>query len=158
MNRGVGLERSERETERFGAGEPSDPAQRATTYFQKDNPFTMPLKFFHISSRDSAPMEAELNSFISRHRIVTIERRFVEQGMDSFWALCVDFLHGEPGTGATHGAPGRSERKVDYKEVLKPEEFEVFSKLRDLRKQIADKEAVPVYAVFTNEQLAAGRW
>lgn len=118
----------------------------------------MPLKFFHISSRDSAPMEAELNSFISRHRIVTIERRFVEQGMDSFWALCVDFLHGEPSAGATHGAPGRSERKVDYKEVLKPEEFEVFSKLRDLRKQIADKEAVPVYAVFTNEQVAAGRW
>lgn len=100
-------------------------------------------------------MEAELNSFISRHRIVTIERRFVEQGMDSFWALCVDFLHGDPSTGATHGAPGRNERKVDYKEVLKPDEFEVFSKLRDLRKQIADKEAVPVYAVFTNEQLAA---
>ncbi|MCP5557974.1 MAG: SUMF1/EgtB/PvdO family nonheme iron enzyme [Verrucomicrobiaceae bacterium] len=31
----------------------------------------MPLKFFHIASRDSAPMEAELNAFISSHRIVT---------------------------------------------------------------------------------------
>ncbi len=115
----------------------------------------MPLKFFHISSRDSAPMEAELNAFISTHRIVTIDRRFVESGGDSFWALCVDYLNGEPGAGASHGAPGRSERKVDYKEVLTPEQFEIFSKLRDLRKQIADKEAVPVYTVFTNEQLAA---
>ena len=44
---------------------------------------------------------------------------------------------------------------MDYKEVLTPEQFEIFSKLRDLRKQIADKEAVPVYTVFTNEQLAA---
>lgn len=115
---------------------------------------SMPLKFFHISSRDSAPMEAELNSFLSRHRVVTVERRFVEAGADSFWALCVDFLHGEPSVGATHGAPGRGERKVDYKDVLTPEQFEVFSKLRELRKQIADKEAVPVYAIFTNEQLA----
>ncbi len=114
----------------------------------------MPLKFFHISSRDSAPMESELNSFISSHRIVTIERRFVEQGADSFWALCVDYLHGEPGSGPTHGASGRNERKVDYKEVLTPEQFEVFAKLRELRKQIAEKEAVPVYAVFTNEQIA----
>jgi superfamily II DNA helicase RecQ len=44
---------------------------------------------------------------------------------------------------------------VDYREVLNPEQFEVFSKLRELRKQIAEKESIPVYAVFTNEQLAA---
>ena len=99
-------------------------------------------------------MESELNSFLSRHRIVTIERRFVDCGLDSFWALCVDDLHGEPAAGASHGAPGRADRKVDYKEVLNPEQFEIFAKLRDLRKQLAEQEAVPVYAVFTNEQLA----
>ena len=99
-------------------------------------------------------MESELNSFLSRHRIVTIERRFVDCGLDSFWALCVDYLHGEPTAGASHGAPGRADRKVDYKEVLNPEQFEIFAKLRDLRKQLAEQEAVPVYAVFTNEQLA----
>jgi hypothetical protein len=30
-----------------------------------------------------------------------------------------------------HGAPGRSERKVDYKEVLSPEQFVVLAKLRE---------------------------
>ena len=114
----------------------------------------MALKFFHIRTRDAEAMEAELNSFLSRHRIVTIERRFVDCGLDSFWALCVDYLHGEPTAGASHGAPGRADRKVDYKEVLNPEQFEIFAKLRDLRKQLAEQEAVPVYAVFTNEQLA----
>lgn len=99
-------------------------------------------------------MEAELNGFLSRHRVVTIERRFVDCGADSLWALCVDYLHGEPTAGASHGAPGRADRKVDYKEVLNPEQFEIFAKLRDLRKQLAEQEAVPVYAVFTNEQLA----
>jgi hypothetical protein len=37
---------------------------------------------------------------------------------------------------------------VDYKEVLKPEEFEVFSRLRDWRRSVAEKEGVPVYAVL----------
>ena len=44
--------------------------------------------------------------------------------------------------------------KIDYKEVLKPEEFEMFSRLRNWRKSVAEKEAVPVYAVLTDEQLA----
>lgn len=114
----------------------------------------MPLKFFHIRTKDAESMETELNGFLARHRIVTIERRFVDCGTDSFWALCVDYLHGEPAVGGSHGALGRSERKVDYKEVLTPGQFEVFAKLRDLRKQLAEQEAVPVYAIFTNDQLA----
>ena len=115
----------------------------------------MPLKFFHVPSRDSTKAEEEMLSFLSRHRVVTIDRRFVEDGQNSFWALCVDYLHGEATHGgAAHGAPGRSERKVDYKEVLSPEQFARYAKLRELRKQVAEREAVPVYAVFTNEQLA----
>ena len=43
---------------------------------------------------------------------------------------------------------------MDYRELLKPEEFEVFSTLRDWRKEVAEKEGVPVYTIFTNEQLA----
>ena len=39
--------------------------------------------------------------------------------------------------------------------MLKPEEFEVFSRLREWRKAAAEKEGVPVYTVLTNEQLAA---
>ncbi|MFZ4595436.1 MAG: integrase core domain-containing protein [Verrucomicrobiaceae bacterium] len=82
----------------------------------------MPLKFFHISSRDPATMEAELNVFLARHRVVTVERRFVECGAESFWALCVDYLTGEKGAGMNRGLPGRAERKVDYKELLTPEQ------------------------------------
>lgn len=33
-------------------------------------------------------------------------------------------------------------------------EFAVFSTLRELRKKIAEQEGVPVYTVFTNEQLS----
>jgi hypothetical protein len=45
---------------------------------------------------------------------------------------------------------------VDYREVLKPEEFEVFSRLREWRKAVAEKEGIPVYAVLTNGQPVFG--
>jgi superfamily II DNA helicase RecQ len=44
---------------------------------------------------------------------------------------------------------------VDYREVLNPVEYAFYDKLRGLRKQIAEKAGIPVYAVFTNEQLAS---
>jgi superfamily II DNA helicase RecQ len=45
-------------------------------------------------------------------------------------------------------------RKVDYKEELSPENFAVFAELREWRKTAAAREAVQLYAVFMNEQLA----
>ena len=49
--------------------------------------------------------------------------------------------------------PG-SKSRVDYREVLPPDQFHIFAKLRDLRKRIAKEDGVPPYALFTNEQLA----
>jgi superfamily II DNA helicase RecQ len=43
---------------------------------------------------------------------------------------------------------------VDYRVVLSPADFAVFARLRQARKELAQGEAVPVYTVFTNEQLA----
>jgi superfamily II DNA helicase RecQ len=79
--------------------------------------------------------------------------RWVEQGASSFWSFCVDYLERPVGAGASDSIAGRR-GKIDYKEILAAAEFNLFSQLRDLRKQIAQAEAVPVYTVFTNEQLA----
>ena len=48
-----------------------------------------------------------------------------------------------------------AKRKIDYKEELSPEDFAVFARLRDWRKETALKEAVQLYTIFMNEQLAA---
>ena len=50
---------------------------------------------------------------------------------------------------------GERKEKVDYKNVLEAPVFEVFSKLRVLRKQIAENDAVPAFAVFTDAELAS---
>ena len=44
-------------------------------------------------------------------------------------------------------------KKVDYKEILSEEDFIFYSKLRELRKELTNNEALPVYTFFTNEQL-----
>ena len=56
-------------------------------------------------------------------------------------------------TRATAGADGKA-NKVDYKEVLSEEDFAVYAKLRDLRKELAERYSVSVYSVFNNKQLA----
>jgi len=110
------------------------------------------FSYFSIPVRDSGAAQAELNAFLASHKVLSVDQRWVEAGANSFWAVSVDYLE----RGAVYAAAGRipGRNKIDYKEVLKPEEFVVFARLRDLRKEMAQAEGVPVYTIFTNEQLA----
>ncbi len=50
---------------------------------------------------------------------------------------------------------GTTRRKgVDYREVLEPRVFARFAALRDVRRNHANALNIPVFAIFTNEQLA----
>jgi superfamily II DNA helicase RecQ len=108
----------------------------------------MKFEFFSVPACSPEQGQQELNAFCGRHRIVSIEKQFVLNGEQSYWAICVSYLE----NGKKTTAPGKS--KVDYREILEDHEFAVFAKLRSLRKNLAEKEGVPAYALFTNEQLA----
>lgn len=111
----------------------------------------MQLKVFVLPVKNLGAAEAEMNAFLRGHRVLAVKKEFVAEGENSFWSFCVEYLDG---SGADALATGAKPPKVDYKEVLKPEEFEVFSRLRDWRRAVAEREGVPVYTIFTNEQLA----
>jgi hypothetical protein len=111
----------------------------------------MQLKVFVLPIKNIGAAEAEMNAFLRGHRVLAVKKEFLADGENSSWSFCVEYLDGA-GAGAL--LPGGKLPKVDYKEVLKPEEFDVFSRLRDWRKAVAEKEGVPVYGVLTNEQLA----
>jgi superfamily II DNA helicase RecQ len=113
----------------------------------------MAYRFFVVPIREEGSA-AELNGFLRSHRVLAVDRRWVEQGSESFWSFCVDYLESGSSTtvGKNNGATGRG--KVDYREVLSPEDFAVFARLRQVRQEIAQRDAIPVYTVFTNEQLA----
>ena len=110
----------------------------------------MAFKFFTIPIRDAGAAEAELNAFLRSHRVLVVERRWVDQGQDSFWSFCVDYLDGPYETPRDQS----KKRGKDYRDELSPDDFAVFAKLRELRKEIGQTEGVPVYTIFTNEQLA----
>jgi superfamily II DNA helicase RecQ len=97
----------------------------------------------------------ELNRFLSIHRVIGVENHLVTaQGGGPVWVFCVEYLRGAGMEGRTAGG-GAAVGKVDYREVRSAEDFAVVSKLREVRKGLAEKEGVPPYTIFTNEQLAA---
>lgn len=83
-------------------------------------------------------------------KVLEIKRELVKDAEKACWAICISFLpivNGEQAAGYIKG-------KTDYKEILNEDEFKVFCRLRKIRKQIADEDAVPAFAVFTDQELS----
>jgi len=104
--------------------------------------FLLPL---HAGSGE----QDELNRFLRGHRIIQTRKELVATDGASHWAILVEYLD-SPEKSAGEQIKG----KVDYKEVLNAADFTLFSKLREVRKKLAEENGLPVYAVCTNEQLA----
>lgn len=116
----------------------------------------MAFQLFTVPIQDDGRALEQLNAFLRSHKILSVDRRWVEQGASSFWSFCIDYLEGASADGGGYrGSRGPGARaKIDYRETLEPADFAVFARLRDLRKEISQAEGVPVYTIFTNEQLA----
>ena len=117
----------------------------------------MAYRFFTVPVHDPRGAEGELNGFLRGHRVLAVDRRWIEAGLNSCWTFCVDYMEAPGGPGGerpSSAAASGGRNRVDYREVLKPEEFALFLRLRQWRKDVAKDEAVPVYTIFTNEQLA----
>jgi len=109
------------------------------------------FKVLTIPAIGSIEDEQEANTFMSQHKIINIDRQFVNNGQHSFWSLCIHYAL------LTPGSEVQSERKkarIDYKDVLSEEDFAKFAALREVRKALAERDGVPVFGVFNNEQLA----
>ncbi len=113
----------------------------------------MKYKFFAIPARNPELAEDALNAFCSQHRISFIDKHLVADGADSFWSICITWLEGE--AAPSMSAINRSKPTVDYKLILNETDFSLYLELRNFRKDLADQQNVPPYALFTNDQLAA---
>ncbi|MBF0227293.1 MAG: HRDC domain-containing protein [Desulfobacterales bacterium] len=105
-------------------------------------------QFFILPVKNLEQTASDLNRFLASKKVINIHREFVSNGENSFWNIAVEYLT-EQDNEDTSG-----KKRVDYREVLKQEDFALFAKLREWRKTAAEKEGVPVYNLFTNEQLA----
>jgi len=105
---------------------------------------------FFVSPFGEKSVTDELNVFLRSHRIVNVEKRLIDGERGTGWVFLVEY-----GTESGKNSPNASSQRIDYREVLNPEEYALFDKLRNARKTLAEKAGIPVYAVFTNDQLAS---
>ena len=105
---------------------------------------------FFVSPFGEKTVTDELNAFLRSHRIVNVEKRLIDGERGTGWVFLVEY-----GNADSKSAPNAQSQRIDYRETLTPEEYSVYDKLRNLRKEIAEKAGIPVYAVFTNDQLAS---
>lgn len=104
----------------------------------------MQVAMFTVMAGDAKALD-ELNRFLRGHRVLSLDRYCHE----STWSFCVTYMPSFAGDQPTEGG-----KKVDYREILDARTFALFSHLRQLRKGLAERENLPPYAIFTNEQLA----
>lgn len=113
----------------------------------------MSLHIFTVPVLDADRKIEVVNQFIEQHTVTGVDKQFVSNGENSFWSFCVTK------TDSTFDKSIRTQKNqkhkgIDYKEVLSPEDFARYVKLRNLRKEIGLAEGLPVYSIFSNAQLA----
>lgn len=119
----------------------------------------MQLKFFTIPLY-AGEAEADLNKFLRSVKVIDIRRELVMTSESACWSICVLYMpHAGTHPAAEFSASAQAKTfsgkgRIDYREVLPPEEFALFSELRNIRKQIAEADSVPPYVVFTDAELA----
>jgi superfamily II DNA helicase RecQ len=104
---------------------------------------------FLIPLHTGSDEQEELNRFLRGHRIVQTRKELVTPENAPNWAILVEYLDSPVKNNGE-----QIKNKIDYKDVLNALDFSLFSKLREVRKKLAEDNGLPVYAVCTNEQLA----
>lgn len=111
----------------------------------------MQIQVFTLPIIPDASQLEELNHFLRSQKIIDVRKELATLDENSVWTFCITYMQGSSTAAPVNGAKNA---KVDYKEVLDEETFKTFSSLRKARKLIADDEAVPAYAIFTDAELA----
>jgi superfamily II DNA helicase RecQ len=107
----------------------------------------MQIKIFTIPIFDAETENEVLNLFLRNKKIIQIEQFLVQQNQAAFWTFSVKYLENTPNTPVFA-------QKTDFQQVLDEPTFARFSRLREIRKAISKEEAIPAYAIFTDEELA----
>lgn len=110
----------------------------------------MQLKFFTLPILGFLDDEEQINKFLRSVKPLEIKRELVKESDSAYWAICVLYLP----IMNEYLSGGNMKGKTDYKEILNENEFKLFSRLRRIRKQIASEDAVPAFAVFTDQELS----
>lgn len=112
----------------------------------------MQYKKFILSLTDDGLQEAELNRFLRGHRAIKVEQHFMPD--EALWAFLVCYMDGEQKETAPGAHRSNSER-FDPSKELTPEQLARYKHYAYIRLQLARRDNVKAFVVFTNRELAA---
>ena len=109
----------------------------------------MQIQIFTISIYGGEEVLGEMNKFLRSHRVAEIQKTFIPTASGGSWTFCITYLEGVKVVDNEI-----KKGKIDYRNVLNEKDFALFCELRKKRKQIAEDESIPPFAVFTDAELA----
>jgi superfamily II DNA helicase RecQ len=107
----------------------------------------MQVKIISVPVVGGERVNEELNVFLRSKKILQMDKSLVNNDHQAFWSFCIKYIED------TY-ANDVEKAKIDYRQVLDEATFKQFAKLREVRKQIAQSEGIPAYAIFTDEELS----
>ena len=113
----------------------------------------MAFRVFTIPASEPEEAVKALNQFLTSHRVIDVDRRFHADGPSVSWHFCVNYVGRNTAIPDAHQSGSRFSG-IDYKKELSPEDFAVYAKLREVRKEIADEKSIQLFTILTNKQLA----
>ncbi len=106
----------------------------------------MQIKIFNIPIPDGEQFNDELNKFLRSKQVLKVDHQIVSNEQGNYWSFVVRYLE-------TESYKEGSFKKKDYRTILNEADFKKFSRMREVRKQLAHEDGVPPFAVFTDEEL-----
>ncbi|MBF0452799.1 MAG: HRDC domain-containing protein [Candidatus Magnetomorum sp.] len=114
---------------------------------------SLQYKVFAISAKGGS--EKELNEFLEKVNVITVHREFINNGDNSFFSIIIEYEYRKNSEiSASNAFKSDGKKRIDYREVLSPEDFALYAKIRDWRAETAKKEAVQLYTIMNNAQMA----
>ncbi len=104
----------------------------------------MQIKLFTIPVNNVEDYNEEINKFLRSHKIVEIEKHLMPNGNSYSWCFYISYIENADKENY------KKTKKIDYMKVLDPKTFAKFSQLREIRKKIAQENAVSAFIVFTD--------
>lgn len=108
----------------------------------------MQIKTYAIPLIGGEALNEEMNSFLRSKKILDLDKQLVVLEKTAFWSFCISYLEDA-------GQPYKERNKPDYRQELGEAGFQRFSRMREIRKQLAQDESLPAYAIFTDEELSS---
>lgn len=107
----------------------------------------MQIKVISIPVFGDEALNEELNVLLRSKKILQVERHLVQLPAGAAWAFCVEYIE-------DLSPESKGKEKQDYRQILDADSFKRYLALREWRRVTAEKENVPVFALFTNDELA----